>query len=259
MRVFSPCGFLLFIVCLASAQPEPAPAQPQRKFPLPEGPLLRPAPSSAKWLITISYEDEKQLPASVGGKPAPLVSDYFQARPRAVVTTRTGNRVHEELQDSKGRVRERWFDGPSQFTKDPAATIWEQTEPSGSGGAQPQSDYVPLPPNGFRDLTWVSPSSYAGTIQYGGYDCLVFIPGGEAAIDLAKPELVKTMWARHPMIACIDARSRLPIALRYINETRVFKWENAPSSPLTFPPDLSAMLQKKKEDQAKLFKQAAAP
>ncbi|MBA3960364.1 MAG: hypothetical protein H0X40_00480 [Chthoniobacterales bacterium] len=255
-------GVILSLASLlaASAQNPSPVGKLESKFPLPTEPLMNSAPDFAKWTVTISYEEERQATApGLKATPTPTPPDYALARPRKVTTTKTGHEVLEEIIDLKGRVSERWFHGATQFTKASGSNTWEQKDPSGVPGATPDPDYAPPPDKGFRDVGWVAPANYAGTIKYGNSTCLVFIPGGERAIDLTKPEQIKTMWQTFPMIACVEARSRLPVAVRYLGKIRTFTWDQPPAGPLVLPAGLSAQIKKQNDDTAKLLKQAARP
>ncbi len=255
-------GFFLTLICFASqclGQAIPAQSEAALKFVVPPEPLLRPPPASAKWTETFSYQDELAPSPSAASKAAVSPPADLSRRPRKITTTKAGNSMREEITDLKGRVRERWFEGANLFTKETGASAWARTEPEGLPGEKNDPEHALPPAQGFADLSWVSTANYAGAIKYGGFACFVFVPGGETAVDLTNPEKVKSLWKDFPLIACIESRNRLPVAVRYHDETRSFKWDSPPTSPLVLPAELAAQIKKRNDDMAKLPKQATPP
>ncbi|MBA3960363.1 MAG: hypothetical protein H0X40_00475 [Chthoniobacterales bacterium] len=250
------------MICLtsqSSGQAIPAKSEAALKFVVPPEPLLRPPPESAKWTVTFSYQDELKPTASAASKAAVSPPADLSQRPRQITTTKTANSMHEEITDLQGRVRERWVEGATLFTKETGGSAWVQMEPAGSPGEKNDPEHALSLAPGFADLSWVSTANYAGAIKYGGFACFVFVPGGETAIDLTNPEKVKSMWKDFPLVACIESRHRLPVAVRFHDETRSFKWESAPTSPLVLPAELAAQIQKRSDEMAKQPKQATPP
>jgi len=86
---------------------------PERKYPLPEGPLLKPAPDASMWTVTISYPEDR-IPKS-DSEPAKPLPDYLTLRPRIITTTKANGLIREEISDlgracpaagSEGRKRD---------------------------------------------------------------------------------------------------------------------------------------------------------
>ena len=223
---------------------------PERKFPLPAPPLLNPAPDFSMWTVTISYPEDRVSKSDKD--PAKPLPDYLTLRPRTIITTKTNGLVREEIIDLSSRKTERWHAGNIQFVKKPGSMVWDKVDST-------DPEFSSLPPHGFRDLGWVIPENYAGPIKSGTKECLVFVPGGEAALDMKDPRISKTISDAHRLIAFIDAETRFPSAIYMLDEIRSFKWSPPPSSKLSLPDDLADQIKKEADDRARLLQRMPRP
>jgi len=214
-----------------------------------EGAPLNAAPEFAQWTITFSYPDQR-APKTPNSPPAiPPASD---GRPKEIVTTKTKTIVHEETTEGRGTKSEKWYVGATQYRKDPGATIWFANEPSTLVNVQKDFHYTPLPPSGFRGLEWLTPETYAGVISYQGRNCLVFLPGGAAAIKLGGPGAPYPALAELPNVAFIDANTRLPLEVRNGGIIQFYQFAREAPSMQALPPDLADQIKKGEEGRKKL-------
>ena len=88
---------------------------------------------------------------------------------------------------------------------------------------------------------------------------MVFVPGGEEALDVKDPKISRTISDSHRLIAFIDTESRFPTAIFIPGEIRTFKWLSAPTTKLSFPDDLAFQITKEAEDRARLLQKMPRP
>lgn len=230
----------------------------QVKPELPSGPLLGKAPDFSDWLVTFAYASEaarKTRPESAS-QPRPA---YLDKRPSRVSTTRTGKITHEVTRDLRDAQTEIWFEGNVQFYQSPGSNQWFESGQSTSAGGSSDVDYRPLPPSGFRDLDWITADNFAGSIPYGNGSCLIFVPGGYRKLDLSDATKRTKLLETQTKIAYIDADTRMPVAVRDGDLTRVYKFNPPPTAMQTFPADLSDAINKGKEGRRRLEQPAARP
>lgn len=214
----------------------------------PEGVLLKKPADFAKWEVTYSYA-KSDVP---GGRPP------TPAEPKTLLTTKTGNIVHEQATDLQGRITDTWHTGPTQYRKPAGETVWYQpVAPSdGQGGS---SDYAPIPPNGYRQWDWVGEGSYALTLPFENVPCLVFVPGGRKTVGEDDEKKAAAKISAMPVVAYVNAETRLPVALRMGNVISRLTFQPPPSSLQSLPPDLLEQLRKAEQSRKNLFQQPARP
>ena len=230
------------------------PAQPKRD--IPSGPLLKSAPDFSRWEISFSYPKppNKQPAEPASGKPAMPVPAGLSK----VVTTKTREIIHEEETDSNGQRSEKWHVGSLQYAQPPGKSVWYESDagklPDGSAS---DPSYSPLPASGFRELDWISPAAYAGTIKYNGRDCLVFVRGDAAGGD--NPEQRKAWLESRETISYIDAESRLPVLVRIGGETRIYRFAGPPAEMQSLPADVQERVKKAEEARSRLHQLPPRP
>ena len=141
--------------------------------------------------------------------------------------------------------------GQTQYYRSPENLLWGQAVTGTSRERVIEQRFSPLPPTGFRDLDWINADNFAGAVPYGNGTCLIFAPGGDRQLDLSDPAQRQRRMVAVEMIACGDADSRLPLALRTRNELRSYHFNEAPTQMQTFPADLSVQIKKSAEGHAK--------
>ena len=226
---------------------------------VPDGPLLRPAPSFAQWEITFQYSDDQRKKEQAGA-PGAKAASTFDPRPRKVVTTKTGAIIHEEVTCVDGKAKHVWFNAGTQYVKHGGQSVWLEADPRKStSGVSGDPDADPMPPSGFRKLEWVTSNNYAGTIPYAGGNCFVFVPGGESKVDLHDSAKQAQLLSSQGTVAYIDAESRMPVAVRSEGETRSFHFNPTPSAMQALPADLANQIKKGEEGRARLDQRAPRP
>lgn len=219
----------------------------QRSPDLPEGVLLKKAADFSKWKVLYSYTKPEGPEAKA---PSPEEA-------RAIVTTKTGNIVHEEFVDLHGRKTETWHAGSMQYRKSAGESIWYKPVAPNEGQSG-SSDYAPMPANGYRNWEWVDERSFVGMLPFENVPCLVFVPGGLKAVaeDVMK-DPVKI--AALPIVAFVNAETRLPFALKVGEVTGRMSFEAPPPAMQTLPLDLIDQIQKGEEGRRNLYQQPTRP
>lgn len=220
------------------------------------GQPLHAAPDFHQWTITYSYpEDQKtngQGAATGAANPFPA---SMGDPPRTILTTKTGTIIHEETTSVSGKLTDAWQVDGSFYIKYPGQSLWmacEKANPSES--ATRLRVALLLPPSGFRGLDWIKRQAYAGRTKTDYGDCLIFVPGGLSAVggDLSSQKLDS-----FPILAYVDAATRLPVRIRGQDGTRMFTFNQlASNSPQTLPDALTAEI---KADNAIQAQRDAAP
>jgi hypothetical protein len=233
-------------------------AQEEKKADLPAGPLLQKAKEPMKWTIQFTYPPP---PAPVtapdapkDAPPAPL--PYSSDTPRKITVTMSNQLIWEQTVKLNGSVVDRWQTGKTQYMKSGSST-WTQHEPGAHGSAS-DSGYNPLPEGGFRDLDWISETSYSGTALFENVNCLVFI-GGVATPLADKPDKQKLQIETAPVILLVDAQTRLPFYHRINGEIRRYEFSASPPAVLSFPGDLTAAIKEGEKARARLLQPASRP
>lgn len=222
----------------ASAQSEAeAPSKPMP----PPGPLLAPAPGFSQWTITFSYgEAQKETGlATASAAPQPITGN-MAVRARTIITTKTGEIIHEETLTLGGDKTEDWQVHGDYYVKYPGKSFWsayEKADPTEIASRNRVA--MGLPPSGFRDLDWIGKETYAGETKTDSGYCLIFVPGGLNTLNAEDPSQQNKLGSL-PKIAYIDAETRLPVMVRAAGETRVFKFTQPPPTSIqSLPGDLA--------------------
>jgi hypothetical protein len=179
-------------------------------------------------------------------------------RMRTVITSKYGKIIHEEFIDVRGNRTEKWYVGGDEYWKPSGATTWSEAEAFSNG--QPNPSYIPFPEFGYAALDRIARETYAGTVNYRERPCLVFIPGGAAALKVTDLVGQADQLAALSYVDLIDVVSRLPTEVRRGGEVDTYQFKDispAPVNPL--PPDLIQYIKKGREEKARLFQQAARP
>ena len=229
----------------ANAQDSNSPSAPLE---IPADPLLKAAPDFSKW--TVNYVYPKQ-PAT---NCPPLSGDETHR----MTVTKTGNIVSEDVVDGRGCHTETWYVGALQYRKPPGKSNWFESSPT--IGANPVStDYSPLPPNGFRAWDWIGRESYAGKVALESGESFVFVPGGAQKLNLSNPGRLKELIAAQPLVAYVNAETRLPVALCSGGVTQRVVFDPPPNAVQTLPADLLDQIRKGEEARRRLYQPAPRP
>ena len=224
----------------------------------PSDPLLQAAPDFSQWEIIFAYPKDhiSQPDAKASGKVPSAAAIW----PGKSVTTKTRQIVHEEVTGLDGQRTEKWHIGTLQYARPPGQTGWFESDGGRlADGTAIDANYSPFPASGFRDLDWISRTTYLGTVKFHDRDCLVFTPG-EAPNDVSADRAQQLAnWESLPTVACIDAVTRLPVLVRMNGGTRKFTFGNPPAEIQTLPSDLAEQVKKAEEARTRLHQQPQRP
>lgn len=233
-------------ICVCGQQPVSTPTPSPTD--LPSGPLLRPAPDLSKWTTNFEY-------------PKVADSDNSELKgtaPAQVTVTKTGSTVSEEIVDVAGRQESIWHVGETQYRRPAGKSDWYESSAS-VGGNMVNSDFSPLPANGFRGWEWVDKESYTGVSVSEFGTCLIFIPGGYERLKASGRPLTKEQLALLPTVAFVNLDTRLPVALRANGVTQRIVFAQPPTGMQKIPVDLSDAIKKGEEARKRLFQPAPRP
>ncbi len=248
LRSGSPLLLVLAFSLACSSGNALAQENPAGTLEIPAGALLKAAPEFSKWTVTYNY------PAQPVADSPRLTGDETHR----VTTIKTGKIISEDLVDGRGCHTETWHVGALQYLKPHGKPTWFESSPS--AGVDPVStDYSPLPPNGFRAWDWVGRDSYAGRVALEGGDTFVFVPGGAQRLDLSIPGKAKERIAAQPLVAFVNAETRLPLALRSGSVTQRFVFDPPPNAIQSLPADLLDQIRKGEEARQRLYQPAPRP
>jgi hypothetical protein len=217
----------------------------------PKGPLLKSAPDYASWTVFFTYpEDAAKKP----GNDKAALTPQMAARPRKMVVDKTGATMRVETTDVSGRIKSKWYLGDTQYILRPGQKLWIESKGSPESN---DPNYEKQPATGFSDFEWVCETTYLGKMSFGGRTCLVFVPGGASVLDAAGPNVdakkIQTTLAAQPILALVDAESRLPYVFRNRGEVHTFVFGPPPPAKLSIPVELSEMIKRGIEAQARLL------
>jgi hypothetical protein len=213
--------------------PKPVPVPPP-------GPLVNPAPKFSQWTIGYFYLQDRK---GHRNNLLPLAPDA----PRKVVTTKTGNIIHEQIVRIAGDTFDKWQVGEAIFTKPLGQAYWGEQDPNPESDSRvTDNTALPLPASGFRDLDWINRVAYGGTIQQNNATYFLFVFPGSADMDFSSQAKLDAQ----NKVAYIDASTRLPIFLRIGDVTRTYTYSNPPTSMQVLPGDLAAEIEQGKRNRA---------
>ncbi len=199
---------------------------------IPSGALLKPVPDFSQY--TITFENPK------ASDPTAAANAINQ-----IIVTKTGNITSEVTIHQNGAREEVWHVGSSQYQKSGNDPVWYGSSPAGDGN-KTNNGYSPMPAIGYRDWDWVNRETFLGTMALDGGSCLVFGP-----VNAAKPKagsgMTKDQLAALPLMALVNAETRLPMALGGNGHNQRYIFAPPPTAMQQLPPDLAEQL-KKAED-----------
>ncbi len=230
---------------------EGAPATPAPRPVPPSGPLLQNAPEFSNWETNFTYPED-----SAKKDKAPANRETL---PQQIITTKTGTIIHEVATSLGGKQTDKWYNGKLQYEKSATSGSWRVKTGSVTNGAYDDRTYVPFSATGFRDLDWISASTYVGTIPYGNRTCLVFSKVGADKVNLGDSSTQKKTLGTLQTVAYIDAETRLPISMRDGGSVRVYHFTTPPTEMQTYPADLATDLKKGRDAQTRLLQLAPRP
>lgn len=210
----------------------------------PPGVLLNVPPEFSQWIVTYSYPQDR--PARTDTKPSPLNGDL----PRRVTVTKTKDIIHEEIVTVSGAKHDKWQNSGKYYMKPTNQAYWGEYDASFAKDYQ-ISDFklLPVPSDKFRGLEWVGGKTYAGSLKDQGREYLLFIPTDSTSVNFNDATALKSL----PVVAYIDAATRLPIAYKSGDIVQQYIFGNAPAEMQAFPADLSQEIKDGNERHAKVF------
>ena len=240
---------------LCAQQPAAQPSvQPTPRPVLPPGPLLNKAADFAQWTVTSKSSTAPAAAAQASASPAtaavavPGASPGQKQKPspsdQTTSVTKTKTIRFEETITAGGIKIQKWCVPDMQVSIHgsgaPVVSL-----PSKSG----DNYYTDYSKSDFGGFEWISSRNFTGIEKIMGQDCLVFrdkmkFAAGDAP---AGPP--------PPVVACIDADSRLPVALQLGDEIRTFQFGPTPAAMLTLPPPVQTVV----DGWRKTMRQAALP
>ncbi len=218
---------------------------------LPSGPLLQAAPAFSRWEINFTYPEEPGKKEKSPANPETL--------PRQIITTKTDKIIHEVTTYLSGKQTDKWYSDKLQYEKATGTNSWRVKTGSITNKSYDDGTYVPYPATGFRDLDWIGPGAYIGTIPAGNRSCLVFSKFDASKISLSDPNTQKKVLETQQTIAFIDAETRFPITMREGKVVRVYHFTEPPAGMQAFPVDLAGEIKKGQDAQTRLMQLPPRP
>lgn len=221
------CAATLFHI---QAQSAPQATPP----PLAPGPLINRAPAFSQWMMST-----KSGPMD----PTQLNDPQAKYDQRVLVTKTTPIR-REISVTADGQKLESWFFDKYQATLGPGQqdpTIVVQGANFRAGGVF--SDYSKSDFSGFE---WISRHNYIGVQSVQGIPCIVFhegpdeLPSSTPAAGASSANGAPAAPAQTGSTAYISLQGRLPIMLVTDTGFTLYQWQQAPTTPLTLPPNVKA-------------------
>jgi ribosomal protein L19 len=151
-----------------------------------------------------------------------------------IQVTKTGKVRREEISFVGGKTEQRWWIPAGYVQKDPF-TGRVNFEGGVDGEGMPA----------FPELAWITAGNFRGVDKTGA---LIF-EGRQDRLALEDPKLfgltqgVGGEDAQVAVKALIDPKSQLPLSVEWEGQIRTYQFGPAPSTPLTLPPDLAAIVQ----------------
>jgi hypothetical protein len=232
---------LLFWLILGGCLPLMGWSQEPAKREPPSGPLFRPAPTYSQWVITFSYPQDR---TDGDAKKLPSLPPNFD---RKVLTTKTGNIIHEETLSVSGVKFDKWQVAHFFYIKPAGQSFWGECQ--GPSKDANNTFLMPLPDKGFRDLDWISTETYAGAVMDGGLEYLIFVPENAKTVDISSAAKLQALHT----VAYINAETRLPSILKKDDIIRNYKFFPLPQQMQALPDDLAKQIKAVSEKRAKLF------
>ena len=259
---------VVFFLALASLIFTFAPLLAQEQAPtIPPGPLIKTLPANAQWLIEFKYSDEN--PKS--NNPPQLNPETGQTRVKKIVNIRTGSVSYQEITDESGKKTGKWFANNEQYSCSAGSSDFH------SAGSKDFNNvsYEYHSPSGLQGFEWISKNKFVEIRKIFERECLIFADQQEE-LALRDPELfaiiseqranpiIKTDGKPAPIskvgiTACIDLETRLPVVLQIGKETQIFTFLDAPTTPVTLPPELVRLLEQRQTSMAPLMRAASRP
>jgi len=238
---------------LLGQQPAPAPTM----APLPPGPLLKRTPDYSTWTITSKGTPLGGAAPAANGTAGGGQGQQQGAPVTQLTVVKTGFTKLEYYIDANGQRHEIWHiaglrivvrlgaAGPLIIPESAAKTALVCPD---YGGGDIYS--INFAASDFAGLDWLSPSTYAGMVEYQGNDCIVFkgsvsplgqmaqaeeqsYIAGNRAIGRSVPDAVRV-----PAVAYVDLASRLPVFVQFGGEKCTFQYGPTPRAPLQLPAQL---------------------
>lgn len=190
-------------------------------LPPPTPPLVINPPEFARWSIRIEDSARPKMNSgdATDGKNQP--SPY----PVEIQSTRTKNLKVDEVRYSNGKTKETWFVGEKAYFSHPDSEKVGSVAPSFFSDKEAFGPFGNIESSrGFPGVGWINLESYKGAAQVQGVSCYHY----QTEANWGGKKVMGEAW--------IDAKTKLPIALRLNTQTLLFSFHEPPSGMLTPPP-----------------------
>ena len=204
------------------------------KLPLPDGPALKRAPDFSKWTVTYAYPPADKNKDTAG--PMRLAKS---------TVTKSPNIYFEQKTYTDGTIRGSWRIGDMQISFSTASNTLNIYQPSSfvsSASGELLADpavYTDYSKTDFPGLEWVSAQNYVGVQKQSGDEYMVF------QTNVSAGSFTGVLPAHSPVTAYINLQTRLPTRLATQESTASYTFEPQPPTPLSLPPELQQLLEKR--------------
>ena len=237
-------GLIGLMTCLVTSASSQQPSTNLRPEP-PPGTLLKAAPTYSQWTIAFSYPQDRARQAKDTPLP-PLEPNLV----RKVVTTKTGNMIHEETLSVSGALFDKWQVDSLFYIKPPGQSYWGECDDRYvKNNRTSDTNLAFLPEKGFRDLDWVSGETYVGVVKQNDTVFLLFVPATAGTLDFSNPVKIQAQ----PIVAYVDAETRLPALFKKGGVIQNYIFSAPPANIQSLPADLAKQIKDGSERRAKLF------
>lgn len=212
--------FLASVLVLAPAWAEPSDAVPPLTPPF----VQFPSPNES-FTITFELPPGQSLPRS-GEAPGSRAK-----REVKIEAAQFGQVRRDTIYWSDNSQTQTWFVGRYGLVQNPNGDWINLLDPvrdpeaAGSMRRRDASDY----------FAWLMMDNYRGVVSYRGAICYQFSLNVEANGGGGEPS------SPQAQIAWIDVRTKLPVALQTGGQVLIYKFGEAPASPLILPPKFKAL------------------
>ena len=192
------------------------------------------APDLSRWAVEYQYEGK----AGEQGTRA-TANRLLGKRITQLNVTKSQDIKHEQGVYEDGVILDVWIHGGLMVLKDPGYAHKIVRRKAQAGGD-------------FPEFQWIKDAGYRGTERVNGKECLVFqhelyplqfADPGLYAAEMAQEQRSIDLGAKVPVVAHIDAKTRLPVKLTVGDDARIYTFLSPPPVSLIVPADYEAAIQ----------------
>lgn len=233
----------------------------------PPGPLIQKrAPEFASWVISVRLPGDtaKKPNEQAGQNPEPkdqAKADAPKEGTPKFAVIKTGKIYHVRLVDAQKQTWDVWSDGSVTATVPAKGGDAAFVAPPGDRDSV-NPLYVNFSKSDFSGFEWISASNYRGIKNVMGQQCLVFsdkvkIPSEPASNgDKSAPTTPDQFESK---VACVNAETRLPVALTDASGISTYKFLTPPTAMQTLPASVVSLVQKQHELEQSLVRRPRKP